>query len=98
MTVERKPDLDDLPVPARDLQHIGTPPLVRRRPLDAPRVRAPRPPPGRTGQLPPRQLHRTTDPLQVIPGGKLAIDEGPDAPGAVGRTGSDDRADLRPHH
>jgi len=98
VAVEDKAELDQLAVPAGDLEDITAPALVRDVALNQAAVRVPGAASGGARELPAIQVHQALNTLEVVAGRELAIDERPDAPRAIGGPRPNHRADLRRYH
>jgi hypothetical protein len=95
--VQARTSREDLAAPARDEEHIGTPPLVRRGPLDLPEMRAAVPAMDPRGEHQAVEAHHAANALAVVAGTEGAVHHGPDAPIAVRGAAVGDGADLLEH-
>ena len=79
VTIQGETYLDDLAVPACDLEHVAAPALIRNGALDQPPVRATSASPGGPRQGPAVQIHDALYALEVVRGLERPIDESADA-------------------
>jgi hypothetical protein len=97
VAIERKAHLHDLPIPARDLEHVGAPAFVRHLTLNQAPMCTTRSPAHRPRQLPPGDLHHAPDALEIVLRVEGPIDQRPDAAGAVRSPCPDHRPDPGLH-
>ena len=97
VAVECEADLDVLAVPARDLEHVTAPPLVRDRALDLPGVGPAGAPPRVPRERPAVDVHHAPDPLQVVARVERAVHERVYPAGPVGGARPNHLPDLRYH-